>query len=231
MRNMKRLWRGTGSAFALAVVTVATPPATMRGPDPQMPFGWGAAMDVSGEYSVRADVSRRLGGSGFVTGTISSTVDEPRKSAFMLQSIRADLYRGKRLRLTGYLKTNITTVGQAGLFVRVDGRDSVQVADYMIGRLIQTTKDWEQYSVVLDVPNNAVGITFGFHFTGTGQAWMDDASIETVDPEVAITVDNRFLPFVGLPVAGSRSLWELYRRAPLRPINLNFEQTRSIVTH
>jgi hypothetical protein len=228
----------TRVAFTLAMGAVASlPPAELIAQEQPPPFGWFANIEVPGQYSVGADVLRRLGGTGFVSGTIASLTEEPKQSAFMQQSIRADLYRGKRLRFTGYLKANIVAA-QAGLFLRVDGRDYPAIADLMVGRLIQETKNWQQYSIVLDVPRDAVGITFGFHLTGAGQVWMDDGAFEIVDRDVATTVDAASQAefggwgLVSLSDGGSQQgrgfdLWKKYRSAVLRPINLTFEQLSS----
>jgi hypothetical protein len=224
------------TALALGFVAVASPHVAVRGQEPQLPFGWFAAVARPGEYVVRADVSRRTGGTGYVAATIASRVDEPRESAMMQQSIRADAYRGRRVRFTGYVKANVAVLGQAGLFLRVDGHDRTEISDFMIGRLIQTTTDWERYAIVLDVPADAVGITFGFHFTGTGQAWLDDASLETVGSDVATTVNlTPQLPFADQGDGASQPsprvpLSQKYRRAPLQPVNLDFETLRSIVS-
>jgi len=105
----------------------------------QVPSGWQAVIDGSGDYTVRSDGSRRDGGQGFAGATIKANVESPRGSAMLAQSIRADAYRGKRVRLSGYLKTIGVNEGTAVLFMRIDGDGIVQTSDYMQNRPLMLT--------------------------------------------------------------------------------------------
>lgn len=192
----------------------------------QVPAGWQAVTDGSGDYSVRSDVARRDGGQGFAGATIKANVESPRGSAMLAQSIRADAYRGKRVRLSGYLKTIGVTEGTAVLFMRVDGEGVVQTSDYMQSRPLMLTTDWSRQEIVLDVPRDAIGVTYGFLLSGSGQAWLDDVEIEEVGNDVATTGRSGGL----YPSSKSLSREELdrrrreqelaYRRASDAPVNL-----------
>lgn len=153
----------------------------------QIPAGWQAITDGSGEYTVSSDGARRDGGQGFAGATIRSNVASPSGSAMLAQSIRADAYRGKRIRLSGYLKTINVNEGTAVLFMRVDGNGVVETSDFMQNRPMMLTTDWQRQDVVLDVPNDAIGITYGFLLSGSGQAWLDEVSIDVVDNAVPTT--------------------------------------------
>jgi hypothetical protein len=156
----------------------------------QVPSGWQAVTDGSGEYTVGADVARRDGGQGYAGATIKANTETPIGSAMLAQSIRADAYRGKRIRLSGYLKTIGVNEGTAVLFMRVDGDGVVQTSDYMQNRPVMLTTDWARQEIVLDVPRNAVGITYGFMLGGSGQTWLDDVAIDVVGDDVATTGHN-----------------------------------------
>ena len=54
----------------------------------------------------------------------------PLETGMVLQSIRADEYRGKRIRLTGYMRSD-GVAGGAGLFARVDGNWAEVHGDYL----------------------------------------------------------------------------------------------------
>src|ERR1051325_6006674 len=153
----------------------------------QVPAGWQAVTDGSGEYSVSADVARRDGGQGYAGATIKANVASPRGSAMLAQSIRADAYRGKRIRLSGYLKTIGVNEGTAVLFMRVDGEGVVQTSDYMQNRPMMLTTDWTRQEIVLDVPRDAIGFTYGFMLGGSGQAWLDDVQLDVVSDDVPAT--------------------------------------------
>jgi hypothetical protein len=153
----------------------------------QLPTGWQAITDGSGEYTVSSDGARRDGGQGFAGATIKANVAEPHGSAMLAQSIRADAYRGKRIRLSGFLKTIGVSEGTAVLFMRVDGDGVVQTSDYMQNRPLMLTTDWGKQDIVLDVPKSAIGITYGFLLGGSGQAWLDEVAIDVVGEDVATT--------------------------------------------
>src|SRR5256885_3598244 len=210
-------------ALALGTAMVLAPVAARA----QVPTGWQAVTDGSSEYSVSADGARRDGGQGFAGATIKANVESPRGSAMLAQSIRADAYRGKRVRLTGFLKTIGVNEGTAVLFMRVDGEGVVQTSDYMQDRPLMLTNDWSRQEIVLDVPRNAVGFTYGFMLGGSGQAWLDDVQLDVVSEDVATTGH-----LGGLYPTSSRAMDPqtlerrrreqevAYRRAASAPVNL-----------
>jgi hypothetical protein len=170
------------SLLTLGVAALLTPAAHA-----QVPAGWQAVTDGSGEYTVSSDGARRDGGQGFAGATIKANVATPSGSAMLAQSIRADAYRGKRIRLSGYLKTIGVNEGTAVLFMRVDGDGVVQTSDYMQDRPMMLTTDWTKEDIVLDVPKDAIGITYGLLLGGSGQAWLDELTIDVVGNDVAST--------------------------------------------
>jgi hypothetical protein len=191
----------------------------------QIPTGWQAVTDGSGEYSVAADVARRDGGQGYAGAMIKANVESPRGSAMLAQSVRADAYRGKRVRLTGYLKTIGVNEGTAVLFMRVDGDGVVQTSDFMQNRPLMLTTDWAKQEIVLDIPRSAVGFTYGFMLGGSGQAWLDDVQIEVVGADVAVTGQPGGLYPIksldGRDLERRRRDQEVaYRHAAAAPVNL-----------
>src|SRR5437763_13349735 len=193
----------------------------------RVPTGWQAITDASGEYTVRADGARRDGGQGFAGATIKANVPSPRGSAMLAQSIRADAYRGKRVRLSGYLKTIGVNEGTAVLFMRVDGDGLVLMSDYMQNRPLMLTNDWARQEIVLDVPRNAIGVTYGFMLGGSGQAWLDDVAIDVVSNDMPTTGQPGGLYPAPKTSLSARDLDQrrreqevAYRRAPGAPQNL-----------
>jgi len=204
----------------------------------QVPAGWQAVTDGSGEYAVSADVARRDGGQGYAGATIKANVASPRGSAMLAQSIRADAYRGKRVRLSGFLKTIGVNEGTAVLFMRVDGDGGVMSSDFMENRPLMLTTDWARQEIVLDIPRNAVGFTYGFMLGGSGQAWLDDVQLDVVSDDVPTTGRPGGL----YPVSTKLDSREIdkrrreqevaYRRAASAPVNLALhrgEATNAIV--
>lgn len=97
-----------------------------------------------------------------------------------MQKFRADEYRGMRVRLSGWLKTE--DVGEASLWMRVDDERMLMLAfDNMSDRKIRGSSDWREQQIVLNIPKNSAGIFFGVSLTGVGMVWVDDIRIDVVD--------------------------------------------------
>lgn len=139
----------------------------------------------------------------------------------MGQFLRADRYRGKRLRLSGWLKPRRVDGAQySGLWMRVDGPNTSLAFDNMSGRPVLGDGDWRQVSVVLDIDASAVGIAFGALFQGSNTLLVDDLSLEVVGLDVP-TTNTLITPTpTGLDSAATALQ---YGRRPLAPSNLGFE--------
>jgi len=155
-------------------------------------------------FSVGKDTTQSHSGSA--SGTILSTSDDVGSFRSLTQGIRADAYRGKRIRLRGFLRSKDVNKS-AGLWMRVDAIDRQQEEGFGENRPLGTT-DWKPYSVVLDVPVDAAAIFFGVRMTGTGQIWIDDLGLEKVDP-AAVSVTGGWL--------GPN-----YEDDPMEPQNMDF---------
>jgi len=81
--------------------------------------------------------------------------------------------------------------------------------DNMNNRAPKGTTDWQQYSVVVDVPAEASALAYGFFLDGTGKLWVNSTKIETVGPEVPST------NVITKPIDQARNL-------PKAPVNLGF---------
>jgi erythromycin esterase-like protein len=85
---------------------------------------------------------------------------------------------GKRVRYSGYIKTEGVTQGYAGLWWRVDGASGTLMFDNMANRGVTGTTDWKRYEIELPVAADATNINFGALFPANGTAWFDSLSIE-----------------------------------------------------
>jgi hypothetical protein len=104
----------------------------------------------------------------------------------LTQVIDASNYRGKRVRLSGYLRSDAAT--SAGLWMRIDGAGNRRLGfDNMEDRAVTGTTARQRYQVVLDVPVEASDIAFGFLLIGKGELWVDGLRLETVDSSVPVT--------------------------------------------
>jgi hypothetical protein len=117
--------------------------------------------------------------------------------ATLMQSISAEAYRGARLRLTASLKTEDADAGT--LWLRVDGAAGrVLRFDNMMQRVsdgaLRGTADWTPRSIVLDVPDEAASISYGFFLQGFGRCWARSFSVDIVERDVATTDAGVRLP-------------------------------------
>jgi len=85
---------------------------------------------------------------------------------------------GKKVRYSGYIKTEGVTRGFAGLWWRVDGPSGVLAFDNMQSREVAGTTDWTRYTIELPVDASAKNINFGALLPGDGTAWFDGLTIE-----------------------------------------------------
>jgi RNA polymerase sigma factor (sigma-70 family) len=98
-------------------------------------------------------------------------------SGVLKQVMLADDYRGKRLRLSGSMKTE-GVKHRAGLFLGVAGPEEMLSLDEMQDRPIQETQDWKRYEVAAIIPKESEFITFGVVLYGKGQVWLEDVHLE-----------------------------------------------------
>ena len=152
--------------------------------------------------------------SGRYALAIASNDTSQARFAGVGQFVKADAYRGKRVRLTAWVR-QLNVVGtDVGLWMRVDGPGTIEGFDNFSTRSLSGTSDWHQVSVVLDVPDDAEGIAFGALMSGSGEFLVDDMTFEVIPP----TGPTTNLLTDPAQVQGSD-----YSGAPLAPLNLNFE--------
>jgi hypothetical protein len=168
------------SARALAIGLLMAPTLAAAA----VPQGWIHAGNDPKSYETATDAAVTHGGKK--SGRLAS-IAEPKGFGTLMQEFAADDYRGKRLRLSAWIKVS-DVKDWAGLWMRVDGPVNKSLAfDNMQKRAIKGTKDWARYEIVLDVPNEADGIFYGVLIEGAGKAWLSDPQFETVDRSVPVT--------------------------------------------
>lgn len=182
----------------------AEPPA---GHERQVAPGW--TVPDSPHYQAVIDRKTAHGGRGSLL--LKTTEGDPQGIAAR-QRIRAEAWRGKRIRLSGWIKTDHADRGGA-LWLRVDMSNGDYVLD---GMFEKKSGEWTRMEVVANVPEEALGLTFGLRMTGKGEVWADDLTIDVVPPTTPVTTIER---------RKSRGTFRAddFLHAPLRAVNLNFE--------
>ena len=135
----------------------------------------------------------------------------------MLQRLPPVWVAGKRVRFSGWIRTEAVTTGYAGLWWTALTGPGTGVGVTMAATGPRGTTGWSPYEISLDVPANATTIFFGVELRGNGTAWFDDLVVE-VDghrlpegpaphlleptPEHAAWLSANAMPF-DTPVAGN----------------------------
>jgi hypothetical protein len=161
----------------------------------ETPRGWFPAGSHPKQYEMSVD--HTVVHSGKASAYLKSIVPKTGGFGTLMQTFKADAFRGKRVRMSGYVRSEEVS-DWAGLWMRVDGpqipnsqmREALAF-DNMQDRPIKATSDWTRYEIVLDVPEQAQEIAFGLLLTGQGQVWMDDLKFEVVGKDVATTGQSR----------------------------------------
>lgn len=154
--------------------------------------GW--FLSGSHPYNYKMGVDRNVVHEGKASGYLKSeTILEKDEFATMMQQFKADNYKGKRIKLSCFVKSK--SVEQfSGVWMRVENQiGDVLQFDNMNNRPIVGTLDWNYYSIVLDIPKESASISFGILLQGVGEIWMDGFTFEEVDESVQ-TTNTEFIP-------------------------------------
>jgi hypothetical protein len=212
----------TQSLVALVICAVTAVGYSQKTASGQVPAGWIARGSQPQEYEMGVD--RGVAHGGKASGYLKSKGDKLQGFGTLRQAFKADAYRGKRLRLSGYVKTD-GVEKWTGLWMRVDGEQNSPAFDNMENRPIKGTTGWQKYEVVLDVPEGSVDIAFGILLAGKGHAWVDDLQLDVVGNDVPST--NMIKEGATPPPfdeAARKRMSERKKTLPAQPGNLNFEQ-------
>ena len=191
-------------ALTVCASRAATQPVTV-------PDGW-TIRSANNDYQVSVDSANFSQGKH--SACLKATTSSPQKFVDLMQSFRADDYRGKRLRLSAQVKVQGTRP-ETQLWMRIDTASKRSVAfDNMADRVIRSPSDWKKWEIVLDVPPDSLNISFGVLLAGNGQVWVDDFQFEVVGALVPVTK--------GLNPRPSAKQSEPAKQ--IKPVNLDFER-------
>lgn len=125
---------------------------------------------------------------GSTSGFLKSlTPMESSAFATMMQQFKAEKFKGKRMRFSGFVKTE-EVKEYCGLWMRVDSHsEEVLQFDNMHDRRITGNTNWNHYSIVLDVPEVSGTISIGVLLMGVGKVWVDSFHFVEVDLSVPTT--------------------------------------------
>ena len=188
---------------ALFVIAILITVLIIADNNNKTPTGWFPAGSNPSEYEMGIDNS--IFQNGQACAYIKSKSPKENQFGTLMQTISAEYYWGKRLMLSGYIKSEEVN-GWGGMWMRIDGESNQQLGfDNMRDRTIKGTTDWKKYEIILDIPANSTTINYGVLLGGDGEVWFDNFELKEVDKNVPVT---NLLKKSGLPS---------------QPINLDFE--------
>ncbi len=152
------------------------------------PVGWAKRGSMPASYDMGIEKGTGINGSD--AATIKSKKKKIDGFGTLLQACVADTFRGKRVRMSGYMRSE-DVAGWAGFWLRVDKDSSGTITtlsfDNMYDRHVKGTTSWTKYEIVLDVPADASMLYYGALLNSTGQIWFDDINFNIVDESVPVT--------------------------------------------
>lgn len=156
----------------------------------EVPKGWFAAGSSPDSYEM--EIVKGSAADGSNAATIRSIDQKVKGFGTLMQDCKPDQFRGKRIRLSGSVKSE-NVKGWAGLWLRVDQErsDTPLSFDNMSDRKIKGSMPWANYEIVLDVPSNASNLAYGALLCGTGQIWFDNLKFDIVDSTVSVTGNHK----------------------------------------
>jgi hypothetical protein len=156
-----------------------------------LPSGWHVAGHTN-EGNYRLGIDPRAPGTALIESRPDrdEAIDRPSgETAVLMQSILAAPWRGRRLRLTAELRTEHAET--ATLWMRVDPAEGRYLHfDNLMqrpGGPLAGTVGWTERQVVLEVPEAAATIHYGFFLRGSGKVWARRFNLEPVGLDVATT--------------------------------------------
>lgn len=157
-----------------------------------LPKDWYADGGNPDQYDMGIDIGAGQDGGNAATIKSKFKKDNYEIGGTLMQQCKADKYLGKRVRMSGYMKTE-NVKGWAAFWFRADASDGEHLAfDNMVDRYIKGTTGWTKYDIVLDVPANASTLFYGGLLGGAGQIWFDNIRFEIVDNTVSTTGTFKF---------------------------------------
>lgn len=150
------------------------------------PEGWFLAGGARSHYRAVIDREERHGGAS--SARFEPAVDAPQGYGTLMQQIKAETWRGKRVRMTAFVKGRDVDA-RGDLWLRVQARESPGDGPGLGGGAcrLSGTFDWKPCTIVFDVPARGDAIDVGVGTTGHGTLWLDDVHLEEVGADVPLT--------------------------------------------
>lgn len=115
----------------------------------------------------------------------------------LMQTCESRFYLGKRIKMTGYVKTE-NVKNWSGMWLRVDGvtdqgKRKTLSFDNMFNRSLKGDNDWVKCEIILNVPKDSKTLNYGVLLNGTGEVYFDRVSFEILGDISEDTTEKKML--------------------------------------
>jgi hypothetical protein len=195
---MRRLTLALTLMLSACTSRQATPTNADVGPARAwIPLGWTKAGARPDLYDVGIDsLVRRTGKrSAYIAARAGVTHGT---WATLSQGINASSYIGRRMSVAAWIRRD--SPGACQGFVAIDGEYQGKRAALAFASEVENPQpcgtEWRRFSIVLDVPQQARRMVYGYRLSGAGRVWIDDVTVGPVDSTVAVSPQLDGLPAV-----------------------------------
>jgi serine/threonine-protein kinase len=129
------------------------------------------------------------------SGSVRLTVEHRSSGDIaVLQPLRGETWRGKRVRLSGFLTATMSS-GEAGLVAIVNNGSRYSYYFPSQERIVKSAPDWRLLSVMVDVPLDATLVSIGVWIRrGSGSVWLDDVMFGEIPRDSGTPTEPRRSP-------------------------------------
>lgn len=186
----------TGSVMRLSATMLLASVLLQAQAWAQSPMGWRLLTSSPQWYqaSRHLEGAKAGRGSGLLKGEQGASSSS---YALLAQKISATDYRGRRVRLSAYVRMEDVR-GRSGLWFRVDGpQGDVLAFDNMRDRPLAGHREWSELTLELEVSPEAKELHYGLLLQGSGRAQIDELKLEilgTASPTAKARAKVRGLP-------------------------------------
>lgn len=138
--------------------------------------------DNSTPSAYRIGLDRKQAQHGVPPAYLTSDGSQPNGYGTLVQYIDPAAYQGKRVRLSGLIKTQAVNK-YAGLWVGMNGTGwAVWDAQHSVNK---APTDWTNVALVMDVPKDCTQLGLGVMVRGVGKLWVKHLALEVVGTDIA----------------------------------------------
>ena len=151
-----------------------------------VPYGWYIPpyAQESGYYAYLTDENPAEGRYSLTLAKDTATEKDLAPFGSVMQSIEAEPYLGKRVKIRAAVKAMIESdTGSAHLWIKEHLVNDQEGFFDMMEEDPIVINEWDYYEIEAEISPYARQINFGLALVGTGKAWIDDVSIEILDDE------------------------------------------------